>query len=292
MPEVTFLGLGAMGFPMAGHLAKRFPTTVWNRTTATAERHAAEHGTRQATDLADAAAGADVIFSCVPTSREVDDLIAGAGNALHTGSTWVDCTSGDPAVSRQTAETLAARGVAFLDAPVSGGKPGAEAGTLTVMVGGDEAVLERVRPVIAAFASSIIRVGDVGSGHAVKAVNNAMMAVNMWAAAEGLLALGRQGIPLRTALAVINCSSGRSFASESLLPGPMESGEYPLWFKLALLQKDCRIASSVARSAGQPAPVLAQIPELLGMARSTLGGTPDYREIARALEAWSHDLLP
>jgi 3-hydroxyisobutyrate dehydrogenase len=292
MSNVAFLGLGAMGFPMAGHLARRFPTAVWNRTRAVAERHAAEHGTRVAADVADAVRNTDIVFSCVPTSREVDELVAAAGDALQPGSVWVDCTSGDPAVSRCTAATLAGRGVAFLDAPVSGGRPGAEAGTLTVMAGGDENALARVRPALESFASTIVRVGEVGSGHAVKAVNNAMMAVNMWAAAEGLLTLRRHGVPLATALQVINSSSGRSFASESLLPGPMTSGEYPLWFKLALLQKDCRIASSVARGAGQPAPVISQIADLLGMARATLGDTPDYREIARALDAWAHEATP
>lgn len=292
MPNVTFLGLGAMGFPMAGHLAERFETTVWNRTAEAAERHAARHGTRAAANVADAARTADIIFSCVPTSLEVDELVAASADVLRPHSVWVDCTSGDPAASRKTADVLAARQVAFLDAPVSGGKPGAEAGTLTVMVGGDREVLERVRPALEAFSSTVVWVGPVGAGHAVKSVNNAMMAVNLWAAAEGLLTLRRQGVPLETALQVINSSSGRSFASESLLPGPMASGEYPLWFKLALLQKDCRIASSVARAAGQPAPVLSQVADLLGMARASLGDTADYREVARALESWGHSPKP
>jgi 3-hydroxyisobutyrate dehydrogenase len=279
-----------MGYPMAGHLARHFTTAVWNRTPEVAARHAAEHGTRQAASIPDAV-GADIVFSCVPTSREVNLLVDAALPALRPGSLWVDCTSGDPTMARATATRLAERGVTYLDAPVSGGRPGAESGTLSVMVGGDAAALERARPAIEAFSSRIVHVGAVGAGHMVKSVNNALMAVNLWAASEGVLALERGGVDLGAAMEVINASSGRSFATESLLAAGLGPDELQPWFKLALLHKDTAIASDVARNAGQPAPFLSLIVDMLGAARAGLGGEPDYRAIPRALRAWQKGIL-
>lgn len=280
-----FIGLGAMGYPMAGHIAKSFKTLVWNRTEVTAQRHAAEFGSRAVTDRLEAAA-CDVILTCLPTSRDVAGVMEATLPALRPGSVWVDCTSGEPDASVTAAQRLADLGVTYLDAPVSGGVLGARSGSLTVMVGGQAESLDKVMPVLDTFSARVVHVGEHGTGFAVKAINNAMMAVNMWAAAEGLLALDAVGVDRERALEVINTSSGRSFASESLLPGPMASGEYPLRFKMGLLHKDAGIAGALTRMAGQPAPLLAQIVELLGMARTTLGGEPDYVEMARALKAW------
>lgn len=282
--NVSFLGLGAMGYPMAGHIARVFPTLVWNRTESVSQRHAAEYGTSTAS--LEEAAGADVVCSCVPTSAVVDDLVSRVLDRLKPGAVWVDCTSGQPDAARGTARRLAERGVAYLDAPVSGGTPKAHSGELTVMVGGEIGDLDRARPVIETFAEKIVHVGGIGSGHAVKAVNNVMMAINLWGASEGLLALQQYGVDLETALAVINASSGRSNASENLLPGPLATGEYPLRFKLSLLHKDAGIALGVVRSSGVPAPLTALVNELLGTARGTLEPDADYIEVARALQAW------
>src|SRR5919202_2462199 len=149
MPPVAFLGLGAIGAPMARHLADPpFELTVWNRTREKALRFARDVRARVATSPAEAARGAQFVVTCLPTSRDVELLLDGPEGllaGLERGATLVDCTSGDPATSRRIAARLADRGVGFLDAPVSGGVSGAEKGTLTIMLGGDAALLERVR---------------------------------------------------------------------------------------------------------------------------------------------------
>src|SRR5215208_5030923 len=158
--KTAFLGLGAIGRPMAARIAAaRLPLAVWNRTAERAAEFAGSTGARHAATPADAARDADVIITCLPISPDVLALIEGPDGLLSTmkrGATLVDCTSGDPATSRRIAALLAAQGVDFIDAPVSGGVSGAEKGTLTIMVGGDAAVLERVRPVLETFGQKIV----------------------------------------------------------------------------------------------------------------------------------------
>jgi len=151
MDKVAFLGLGAMGYPMAAHLARRFPTLVWNRTFEKALRHQAEFGS-EAVPL-ERVAEAGVIFTCLPTTLEVAQVAERLLPHLRPGTYWVDATSGDPGESRRLAEQLQERGVVYLDAPVSGGTAGAEAGTLTVMLGGPEEAVERVRRYISRHAA-------------------------------------------------------------------------------------------------------------------------------------------
>ena len=278
--RLSFLGLGAMGFPMAGHLARHgHSVAVWNRTRAVTEKHAAEHGTRELGDVSEAG-GSDVVFSCVPTSREVDELVAQVLPGLGAGSIWVDCTSGDPGAAATTAAELGQHQVAFLDAPVSGGVSAAEAGTLTVMVGGEPEALERAREAIAAFASNIFHVGPSGSGHALKAVNNTLLAIHILAAGEGLAALEKFGIPPARALEVLNTSSGRSHVSEKLLPEPLLSGEFPVTFKLGLLAKDVGIGARVIAESVATA-LAPRAAELLGDARDERGGDVDYLELVK-----------
>jgi 3-hydroxyisobutyrate dehydrogenase len=224
--QVGFIGLGAMGRPMAANLARHLPTSVWNRTAAVATDHAATHGTLAVADVLDLAV-VDVVASCLPTDAEVAAIAAELGPALRPGTVWLDHTSGAPAGSRAVAEALAAFDVGYLDAPVSGGTDGAERGALTVMVGGDERTLERVGPVLDAVAARVVHVGAVGAGMAVKAVNNALLAASLWAAAEGLVALQAAGVDASRALEVIAASSGRSFATEVLIPDRVVTRSFP-----------------------------------------------------------------
>jgi 3-hydroxyisobutyrate dehydrogenase len=275
---VGFLGLGAIGVPMAAHLARRGPLTVWNRTGARAAEFASRYGVRAASTPRDAAAGADVVVTCLPTSREVEALLDGGEGilaGLAKGALFLDCTSGDPATSRRIADRLAQQGVAFADAPVSGGTNGAEAGTLTVMVGGDEETFRRARPILSAFAKRIEHLGPVGTGHAMKAVNNALLAVNILAVGEGLSALVKAGIPARTAVDVLNASSGRSFVSETLVPERVLTGLWPRTFRLALLEKDVGIARGILADAGVPGPVLDLVGQLLSAAQGERGYDAD-----------------
>ncbi len=288
MTTVAFLGLGAIGAPMARHIAASdAPLTVWNRTDERARRFAATTGAHVAESPAAAARAATVVITCLPSSREVEALLEGPAGllaGLTAGSTLVDCTSGDPATSQRIAARLAEHGVAFLDAPVSGGVSGAERAALTVMVGGDAATLEAVQPILARVAHKIVHVGPVGAGHALKAVNNALLATHIWSLAEGLLALERAGVDPGVALDVINASSGRSNASEHLFPERVLTRDYPRTFRLALLDKDVRIATDVARDGRVPAPLLDLVSGLLHDARGALGEAADHVEMVKYVE--------
>ena len=292
MTNVAFLGLGAIGRPMAARLAAAadISLAVWNRTAERARAFASETGARHASTPADAARGADVAITCFPVSADVDAVLDGPEGllaGLARGAILVDCTSGDPATSRRIAAKLAERGVGFLDAPVSGGTIGAEQGTLTVMVGGDEALLQRARPVLEAFGKKIVHCGDVGAGDALKAVNNALLAIHVWSTAEGLATLAKAGVSADVALDVINASSGRSNASMNLFPDRVLTRAFPRTFRLALLDKDVGIAAGVAREQKVPAPLLQLTADLFRVAHNALGEEADHVEAAKLVEQWA-----
>ena len=286
----AFLGLGAIGRPMAARVAESFPNlTVWNRTASRAQEFAASSKVRAAATPAEAARDADVVITCFPTSHDVRALLDGPTGLLagmREGSTLVDCTSGDPATSRAIAAILAERKIGFIDAPVSGGVVGAEKGALTVMVGGDPAQLERVMPVLKSFGQKIVHCGDVGAGDALKAVNNALLAIHIWSTAEGLVALAKAGVDPKVALDVINVSSGRSNTSMNLFPERVLTRKFPRTFRLALLEKDIGIAAQVTRENKVPAPVTQMVADLFTMARAELGEVADHVEVAKIVEEW------
>jgi 3-hydroxyisobutyrate dehydrogenase len=273
---------------MARHLARPgHDLAVWNRTASKAEAFAADTGARLAATPAEAARDRDVVVTCLPVSRDVESLLGGADGLLATlqpGAVLVDCTSGDPATSRRMAAALAARGIGFLDAPVSGGVSGAEQGALTVMVGGDASTLERVRPVLECFGKKIVHCGEVGAGDALKAVNNALLAMHIWGTAEGLVALEKAGVKAEVALDVINTSSGRSNASMNLFPDRVVTRAFPRTFRLALLDKDVGIAADLAREQKITAPLLQITAELFRMAHTELGQDADHVEAAQVVE--------
>ncbi|MDX2004626.1 MAG: NAD(P)-dependent oxidoreductase [Meiothermus sp.] len=286
MSKVAFIGLGAMGYPMAGHLAKKYETLVYNRTPAKAARHAAEHGSK-VVDLA-AVAEADVILTCVPISKDVDDLARSLLPHLRSGTLWVDHTSGEPELAKQTAALLATKGVSYMDACLSGGVAGAINAKATVMCGGSEADFERATPVMQTYAAKIVRVGPMGAGHAVKAVNQGLLAVNLWAMSEGMVALAKQGINLELALEVINASSGRSNVSENLFGSRVVSRQFPNTFALGLLAKDMGICVKVLEAAGTPAPLLRQLREFFDIAKKEVGSADqDHTAVAKLLEKWA-----
>jgi 3-hydroxyisobutyrate dehydrogenase len=285
---IAFFGLGAIGLPMAARLAQRFELAVYNRTAARAEEFARRYPARVAVCPREAAEGADCVVTCLPTSREVEGLLEGDQGilaGLRSGALFLDCTSGDPASSRRIAARLAQRGIAFADAPVSGGTNGAEAGTLTVMVGADQETFHRAQPVLSAFGRRIEHMGPVGTGHAMKAINNALLAVNILAVGEGLAALVKAGVAARTAVEVLNASSGRSFVSEALVPERVLTGSWPRTFRLALLDKDVGIARDLLTRLGVPGPVLDTSGEVLSQARAALDDDEaDYIEAIRWIE--------
>jgi 3-hydroxyisobutyrate dehydrogenase len=285
--RLAFLGLGAIGQPMAGHLARAHSLVVWNRTAAAADQFAAANGCRAASTPREAVAGAEVVLTCLPTSREVEALLEGPDGLLQglgQGALFLDCTSGDPESAVRIAGRLAQQGVAFADCPVSGGTNGAQAGTLTVMVGADPATFERARPILSCFGRRIEHLGPVGAGSAMKAVNNALLAVNILTFGEGFTALVKAGVPVRKALEVLNASSGRSFVTEGLVPDRVLTGAWPNTFRLALLDKDVGIAVRFLESQGVESPMLHLASELFHAARATLGEDADYLEAIRLQE--------
>ncbi|QXB85548.1 NAD(P)-dependent oxidoreductase [Acinetobacter lwoffii] len=283
--SVAFIGLGAMGFRMAAHLPKHFDTVyVWNRSFNKAEQHAAEYGTQAVT--LEQAAQADVIFSCLPTSADVEQLLENL--PLKSGSVWVDCTSGVPDSAQKLAAQLAEQGVIFLDAPVSGQTVGAENGTLTVMVGGNVQGYEKALPAMQAFGKLIKHVGESGAGFAVKAVNNMLMAVNLCAVAEGFTTLKAHGVNLHEALDCINASSGKSMVTETVLPQRILNRSFPVTFALPLLAKDTGIAIDLAREAKLSAPVLSLTQNLIQAASDLSDKNSDFSSAVKMYESWSN----
>ncbi|MEV4850113.1 NAD(P)-dependent oxidoreductase [Acinetobacter lwoffii] len=283
--SVAFIGLGAMGFRMAAHLPKQFDTVyVWNRSFNKAEQHAAEYGTQAVT--LEQAVQADVIFSCLPTSADVERLLENL--SLKSGSVWVDCTSGVPDSAQKLAVQLAEHGVIFLDAPVSGQTIGAENGTLTVMVGGNTEGYEKALPAMQTFGKLIKHVGESGAGFAVKAVNNMLMAVNLCAVAEGFTTLKAHGINLHEALDCINASSGKSMVTETVLPQRILNRSFPVTFALPLLAKDTGIAIDLAREAKLSAPVLSLTQNLIQAASDLSDKNSDFSSAVKMYESWSN----
>jgi len=266
-----------MGWHMASHLPKLgYPVWVWNRTVEKASSHAQTFGTLQV-ELQQAMQ-ADIIFSCLPTSADVEALIA-----LYppkSGSLWVDCTSGVPESAQRISTDLAGRGVTYLDAPVSGQTVGAERGTLTVMVGGNIAGFERAKPIIQAFAGLIEYVGESGAGFAV-------MATHLWALSEGMSILKHQGVDLARALSCINHSSGKSTMSETVMAQKVLSRTFQKTFALNLLQKDIGIAMDLAEEGQMKTPVFQVTQELFLKTEREQAAQVDFSAAVTQLEKWN-----
>lgn len=292
--------MGTMGYHMAGHMAKIAKASgegsallVWNRTGSKAEAHAQEFGSGAVSAL-QGLAECTIIVSCLPTTQEVVEATAVVAAARGEGAlrcVWVDCTSGDPDRTRALAQELEASGIDLCDCPVSGGPKGAAAGTLTCMFGGTDSAYERALPVISSFAGKLERLGPVGSGMAVKAINNALNVAHLMIASEGLLALKRHGVDPTKALSVINKSSGRSLQTEVRLPETVFTRKFDYGFKLGLMKKDCGIAAEVLRTGFPNAPLLPKICDAVAAAAEARGNDADYTEVVRWLEEQAKEEL-
>jgi 3-hydroxyisobutyrate dehydrogenase len=279
--SVSFIGLGAMGWHMASHLTQVCSQVyVWNRTFAKAKQHAQTFGT-QAVDLTQALQ-ADIIFSCLPTSQDVENLIA--DSQLKQGCIWVDCTSGVPETARKLSQQLKLNKVDYLDAPVSGQTIGAERGTLTVMVGGDESAFKRAKPIIQAFANLVEYVGGSGAAFAVKAINNTLMATQLWALAEGLSILKSQGVNLYSAMNCINHSSGKSNVSEHIMMQRVLNRKFEKTFALDLLQKDIGIALNLVTQNNLELPAFSLIQQQFNQISKIDAQQVDFSAIVKILE--------
>ena len=270
-----------MGWHMASHLPKLgHEVWVWNRTQAKADRHAICFETHSVS--LQKALQADFIFSCLPTSADVEQLIA--AHLPKQGSIWIDCTSGVPESAKKLSQRLKKLGVEYLDAPVSGQTIGAERGTLTVMIGGDAHAFAKAKPIISAFSALIEYVGESGSGFAVKAINNTLMATHLWALAEGLTVLKSKGVNLTAALNCINHSSGKSSISENIMAQRVLNRSFDKTFALDLLQKDIGIAVDLIQQESLMLPSMHLIQQQFARIEKKQASQLDFSAAVQSLE--------
>jgi 3-hydroxyisobutyrate dehydrogenase len=258
MTRVGFIGLGNMGWPMAAHLVEAgFALTVSDAAPGVTERFAAEHPTSTAAAGPQSFATAQALILMLPTSEIVEDVLERekVADALPPECLVIDMSSSEPLRTRTLAARLQAKGLSMLDAPVSGGVRGARAARLSVLVGGSETDLARAAPLLKAMAATIIRVGDIGSGHAAKALNNLVSAATMSITVEALVIAEAFGITAGTMTEVLNSSSGRSNTSENKLAQFMTSGSFDSGFSLQLMAKDVGLAIGLARALDRPVEV-------------------------------------
>ena len=250
--RVAFCGLGIMGGPMAANLARAgFVLSVWTRTAGKAERFAAEHGARAGSTAAEAASGADALITMVPDSPEVESTLFGGGaaGALGSGALVIDMSTIAPSAAKAIGERLAESGIDFLEGPVSGSRPRAEDGTLTIMAGGAPAAFERALPLFEAMGERIVHVGPSGHGQLAKLLTNTMGAVNAAALAEAVRVVERAGIDPERFLEVAGGSAGASTVL-TLKGRPMFEESFEPLFKLEHMLKDVRHCLEEAQRLG------------------------------------------
>ena len=286
MAKVTFIGLGVMGFPMAGHLAKAgHEVTVYNRTRAKAESWVAKHGGRLAETPARAADGAELVFSCVGDDPDVREVTLGANGALRSmakGAVHIDHTTASAALAREVAAEASKRGVSFLDAPVSGGQSGAENGVLTVMVGGDPQAFERAKPVISHFARAVTLMGPSGAGQLTKMVNQICVVGVVEGLAEAIDFGLRAGLDMKLALDVISKGAATSWQMENR-GQTMIDDKFDFGFATDWMRKDLRICLAEGAQNGAALPGTRLIEGFYGEIQKMGGGRWDSSSLIRRL---------
>lgn len=257
--KVAFLGLGVMGYPMAGHLqAAGYEVCVYNRTTAKAEQWAKQHGGRFDATISGAVQGAELVMMCVGNDDDVRAVAYQAKDAMAPGSILVDHTTASADVARELNQALGALGLGFLDAPISGGQAGAENGQLTIMVGGDEAVYQRAEAVLATYAKQIKCLGDAGSGQLCKMVNQICIAGVVQGLAEGINFAQKAGLNVADVVEVISKGAAQSWQMENRAL-TMDKAQYDFGFAVDWMRKDLAIALSEARKNGSALPLTALV---------------------------------
>ena len=287
MSKLAFIGLGVMGFPMAGHLAARggHEVTVYNRSRAKADAWVAKHKGRVADTPGKAAEGAEIVFSCVgddPDLREVTLGANGAFQKMGKGAIFVDHTTASAKVARELAAEAKKRGFDFLDAPVSGGQAGAENGQLTVMVGGESAAFERAKPVIAHFAKAVTLLGPSGAGQLTKMVNQICIAGLVEALAEGMNFALKAGLDAKLVLEVISKGAAQSWQMENR-GKTMVDDKFDFGFAVDWMRKDLRICSETAKQIGAQLPVTQTIAGFYDEISRMGGGRWDTSSLIRRL---------
>jgi 3-hydroxyisobutyrate dehydrogenase len=286
--KVAFIGIGNMGKPMAANIAKGgHELFLFDASPAAAAGAAQETGAAVLDALTEVSV-ADVVITMLPDGNVVRDVALGANGiagSAKPGTIVIDMSSSQPLLTRSTGAALKLKGITLIDAPVSGGVAKAKAGTLTIMIGGDDAAaIERVKPVLACMGGTFFQVGKLGSGHAAKALNNVVAAANYAALAEALLVGERYGIDRGMLVDIANVSTGQSFIStvvmqQFVLPETFNSG-----FAIGLLAKDANIAAELSQGLGCESPLLELASTRWAEARDALGVGADH---SLAIEAWA-----
>ncbi|AYV47319.1 oxidoreductase [Caulobacter flavus] len=282
--KTAFIGLGVMGFPMAGHLqAAGHEVTVYNRTAEKAARWVAEHGGKSDPTIAGASKGARLVALCVGNDDDVRAVVAEILPALEAGAIIVDHTTTSAVVAREMAQLAAARGVGFLDAPVSGGQAGAQNGQLTIMVGGDEATYATAEPVLNVYAKAMRRMGPSGAGQLTKMCNQIAIAGVVQGVAEALHFAKRAGLPTDDVLAAISKGAAQSWQMENRW-GTMSRGEFEFGFAVDWMRKDLGIALDEAASNGATLDMTRMIDGFYGEVQAMGGSRWDTSSLVARLE--------
>ncbi len=284
--RVAFLGLGVMGYPMAGHLARAgHEVTVYNRSQPKAAKWVAEHGGKSAATPADAARDAEIVMMCVGNDHDVREVACGAQGALAgmaPGTILVDHTTASAIVAREVDAAAQARSVEFLDAPVSGGQAGAENGKLTVMVGGRAEPFARAQPLLAHYGRAVTLMGPCGSGQLTKMVNQICIAGLVQALSEGIHFAARAGLDVERVLDVISKGAAQSWQMENR-GKTMLADKFDFGFAVDWMRKDLDICLTEARTNGSTLPVTALVDQFYARIQEAGGGRWDTSSLIRLL---------
>jgi 3-hydroxyisobutyrate dehydrogenase len=284
--KVAFLGLGVMGYPMAGHLAKAgHEVIVYNRTAAKAEAWCNEYRGERRPTPADAAAGAAFVFMCVGNDDDVREVAAGSRGALSSmsaGAILVDHTTASADVAREMEQHATGRGARFLDAPVSGGQAGAVNGKLGIFVGGDEGAFRTAEPVMRCYGRAVTRMGPAGSGQTTKMVNQILLAGLIQGLAEGLAFAVRSGLDAKQVAQVVAGGAAQSWQLENRASTMLE-GKFDFGFAVDWMRKDLAICLAEARRTGAQLPVAALVDQLYAQVQARGGGRWDTSSLMALL---------
>lgn len=286
MTKTAFIGLGVMGYPMAGHkAAKGHDVTVYNRTAAKAEKWTAEHGGQWAETPAKAAAGADVVCACVGNDDDLRSVVYGDDGILagmKEGAVFVDHTTASADVAREIAEKAAAMGLRFVDGPVSGGQAGAENGVLTVMCGGAQDAFDDAKPVMDCYAQAVTLLGPVGSGQLCKMVNQICIAGLVQGLSEGINFGAKAGLDMKKVIEVISKGAAQSWQMENRA-NTMIDDEFEFGFAVDWMRKDLGICFQEARNNGARLPVTALVDQFYAGVQAKGGNRWDTSSLIRNL---------
>jgi 3-hydroxyisobutyrate dehydrogenase len=285
--RVGFIGLGNMGAPLARRLTADHQLVVYDRDPAALAAFEST-GAVTAGSPSDLAQGANIVLTCLPTSAQLESLLFGEqslASALERGTLVIDMTTGDPAATCEMAARLRERSIELIDAPVSGGPRGADAGTIAIIVGGTTDQFERASRVLDSISCNVMHAGGVGTGHAVKVGNNLLNLVCRLATFEAVSLLVRAGVTPETAVSIIQKSSGRSYATEITLPDNILSGKMKQGFSMGLMHKDASLALAIADDLAVRMPIGREAFDALGQALAEQGPQADMSEVALTYEA-------